>query len=462
MAAWIGLQLRVRYLDTLERRQRQPAAPASAPAQPTDAEPAASANAFVYRANNLRNGHVDGPSPIALQLLWKWIDPEDELAMMCSSVAAHGDWIYGATATLTGTKSSGAIFCLNARTGQPRWSPVFAFQNERGAEEQFKGFFSSPAITSDGGSLIIGEGLHLDRNSALICIDTATGAIRWRVQTPLHLESSPAIEGDVVVIGAGSIERASDGKVAPGDNPGFVLAVRISDGQELWRYPVNDPECSPAIHDGVVYIGSGFNGKHVVALRIEPDDELKARGVGRELWRTPTPHPVLSAITVHGDLLLFGCGDGDYLRAGPNGAVIAIDRHTGQVRWQTSTQTIGASVLSPVAVRGDAAVVGVGNGEVVSLNLADGTLRWRQRVTDAGGVNAGCAVTDEHIYSLTSDGWLAVLRASDGALLERHFVNEPSRPGELGMSFSAPLVVGGRVYVGSETGGVRAFSGATP
>ena len=37
--------------------------------------------------------------------------------------------------------------------------------------------------------------------------------------------------------------------------------------------------------------------------------------------------------------------------------------------------------------------------------------------------------------------------------------NHESKPGELGLTFSSPLVSGGRVFVGSETGGLRCYVG---
>jgi len=38
-------------------------------------------------------------------------------------------------------------------------------------------------------------------------------------------------------------------------------------------------------------------------------------------------------------------------------------------------------------------------------------------------------------------------------------INTRGKPGELGLTISSPTLVGGRVYVGSETGGLRAFTG---
>ena len=125
-----------------------------------------------------------------------------------------------------------------------------------------KPIFSSPTLTADGKRLLIGEGLHDDSDSRLLCINAETGKLEWQIQTPLHVESSPAVHGDLVVVGAGSIE-GSDRK--PKGHPGMVIAARISDGTKLWEHQVNDPESSPAISaDGqAVYIGSGFQGNAV-------------------------------------------------------------------------------------------------------------------------------------------------------------------------------------------------------
>ena len=63
------------------------------------------------------------------------------------------------------------------------------------------------------------------------------------------------------------------------------------------------------------------------------------------------------------------------------------------------------------------------------------------------------------IIAEARDACHGLYHAKTGATLERHYVNDRSRPGELRLSVSAPLVAGWRLYVGSETGGVRALHG---
>jgi outer membrane protein assembly factor BamB len=123
------------------------------------------------------------------------------------------------------------------------------------------------------------------------------------------------------------------------------------------------------------------------------------------------------------------------------------------------------AVLGRIAVHGGLAVAPVRNGEIVAIDLAASgpdRILWRQRVHGAIPVLAGPALTESRVYAVSQDGWLAVLDARTGRLLEKHQLNTPGKPGEMGLSISSPTLAGGRLYVGSETGGLRCFGPAKP
>jgi outer membrane protein assembly factor BamB len=238
-----------------------------------------------------------------------------------------------------------------------------------------------------------------------------------------------------------------------------VLAVRISDGKELWHHPVNDPESSPAIaDDGTVYIGSGFNGNAVVALRIEPDEELRRQNLPRQIWRADAPYPVTGDITLTDDLVIVGAGNGDYVYANPQpaGVVLGLDRKNGRVRFSTPMPD---AVLGAIASREGKLICPVRNGEVVALDAKEGKPLWRQRISGDAAVLGGTAFTGKYVYAISRDGYLAVLDASNGQMIEKTFVNEEGKPGELGLCLSSPTVAVGRVFIGSETGGLRCYAG---
>lgn len=410
---------------------------------------------LVYRVNYQRSGHQDGPSPTNLAMLWEF--REDD-TMVLSSPLVSGKFVYCATAYLDPPGTYGSVFCVNVDTGRKVWE---TFLKSASPKRDFMGFFSSPAITPDGKSLIIGQGLHTDAKAELVCLDAASGRVKWLVPTPLHVESSPAIYGDIVIVGVGAIETGDDHK-PKGDpkgkgHPGYVLGVRISDGKELWRFPVIDPESSPAIHDGIAFIGSGLNGGGVVALKIA-DGLTQAE---RLVWKTDTPFPATGSITLYEDTVLIGCGNGDFVFAAPDpkGMVMALDRKTGKVRW---TASMPDAVLGTIAVRDGVAICPIRNGEIVALDLkAGGKELWRQRISKRSPALAGPAFTGTHVYATTSDGYMSVLNAADGKIVEQIYINHKSKPGELGLTFSSPLISGGRVFVGSETGGLRCYIGRT-
>jgi len=445
----------VRLAKTLAAEARSPEPAASTQAAAT--KPASVDKALYFRGGPARSGYLGGASPLKLTMLWAY---SQEYAMFWSTPLIRGDRVYAAICTLDPPESYGSVVCLDATTGKVVWVAEM-----KDADRDFGGFFSSPALTADGKSLVIGQGLHPDYDSELVCLDAATGAVKWLIDCPLHIESSPAIAGDIVVVGAGAVEDPKTHTPKPHSdpkkdkNPGYVMAARISTGKIIWTHPVNDPESSPAVADGVAYIGSGFNGNAVTALRLsETDEQLNSDALPREIWKTKTPFPATGAITLAGDLVLVGCGNGDYVFQAPEpaGAVMAIDRKTGKVRW---TQTMSDGVLGPIAVRGNTAIVPVRNGDVAALDLGaeDQASRvlWKTVARKGSRVLAGAAFTGSHAYLVTHDGYLVVMDARNGEVVESLYVN--ADPGEMGMSIASPMVVGGRVYVGSETGGLRCY-----
>jgi outer membrane protein assembly factor BamB len=388
-----------------------------------------------------------GPSPVQLKPRWSFL-PEE--TMFLSSPVVAGQRVFAAGCQSDLGSYVGLLACIDAETGKPHW------QVTQVAGDVLRPFFSSPALTRDGKYLLIGQGLHADSDCSLLCFEAATGRFRWAVKTALHIESSPAIFGDLAVVGVGAIE-GKDGRAV--SDPGYVMAVRISDGKELWRQPVNDPESSPAIDaDGMIYIGSGFNGNAVVALRGDSEDKLRERKLDRIVWRTALAQPVTSAVTLMGDLVIVGAGDGNIVQSNQNahGTVAALDRKTGDIRWQTPFDD---AVLGVIAGRGDTLICPSRTGEVTALSLKDGRVLWRSRISGKAPVLAGCACTGQRIYAVSSDGYLAVLAPQDGKVLGKTYLNDHAKPGS-GLSLSSPTVMGGRVIVGSETGGLRCFEGS--
>ena len=412
----------------------------------------------IFRGGPKRLGSIGSAPKGNLRLAWdyypSWIDDDgtvevEDSAMILSSPVVHGNRVYAASCVLDPPDSYGIVFCVDANTGETLWSV------DQVEGEELKGFFSSPAVTADGKYLIVGQGLHPDTNCRLVCIDTETGKVHWTVSTKLHLESSPAIENGVVYIGAGAIEDPATHK--PISHTGYVMAVNIADGQLKWRYDVADPESSPIVKDGIVYIGSGFNGKAVVALRTGTDEELKKAGQNRLLWKTDAPYPITGAVTYVDGNIIVGGGNGDFVFRDPNpaGVVMSLEAKTGKIRWQSKMPD---AVLGAVAA-GKYLICPVAAGKVIALDPQSGKEVWSRVISGKAPVLAGVAVSEGSVYAVSHDGYMAKLSLETGDIQEKIYINADNKPGEQGLSISSPMVANGNIFVGSETGGLRCYIG---
>ena len=425
-----------------------PAEPASIAANaPKEIAPAVVESSPAATQDFCRAQYKGGPSPAGLTPAWSY-KPEGTLFLGTPAMAGRRLYVAGCQSDLGGY--TGLFACLDLDTGKPVWEMTQA------GSEPLRPFFSSPAVSADGKYVLIGQGLHQDRDCSLLCFEAATGRQVWAVKTALHIESSPAIYGAIAVVGAGAIEGA-DGKAA-GD-PGFVFGVRITDGKLLWKQPVNDPESSPAIDEnGMVYIGSGCNGQAVVAIRSASDADLEQKKLERVAWRTSVAYPMLAPVTLASNLVIAAGGNGDMVHSGqnPQGVVVALNREDGKVLWQTKLED---AVLGAVAFQDGRLVCPVRNGEVAALAISDGHILWRARVSGNAPVLCGCAVTRDRAYALSNDGYLAALAIADGKVLEKLYLNDQSQTGT-GLSISSPQVFDNRILVGSETGGLRCLQGS--
>jgi outer membrane protein assembly factor BamB len=119
------------------------------------------------------------------------------------------------------------LYSLNAITGKVRW--------------HFEGLLhvdTSPVVA--GGRVYAGSGISRRlRRTEAFCLDARTGRPLWRTPTDLPVWGSPVVEGGQVFFGLGNgrLERSVDPPARPA---GALLCLDAATGKVRWRCPAGD------------------------------------------------------------------------------------------------------------------------------------------------------------------------------------------------------------------------------
>jgi outer membrane protein assembly factor BamB len=218
------------------------------------------------------------------------------------------------------------IYALNASTGVKQWS--FAAGNV---------VISSPAVAN--GVVYIGSDDH-----NMYALNASTGTKLWSYATGSFVESSPAVVNGVVYFGS---------------HDGNIYALNANTGAKLWSYTTGGPIFpSPVVANGVVYItgnANTINGAYnVYALNAS---------TGVLLWSYANDAGDSSPAVANG-MVYIGSADG---------YVHALNASTGAQVWRYNPD---AEVYTPPAVANGVVYVGSLNGTVYALNASTGAKLW--------------------------------------------------------------------------------------
>lgn len=242
--------------------------------------------------------------------------------------------------------------------------------------------------------------------------------------------------------------------VYPSAGPTAIPAVK-------WTFKAAGPiVTSPAIEDGVVYVGS-MSG-HMYAID---------RQTGHEKWNFKSSRPIASSPAV---------ADGALYFVSSAGSLAALDVATGQPKWvyaieyerkfeaqglhgyppqkQTIPDAWDVFTSSPAVANGKV-YFGSGDGNVYAVDAQSGVLQWKFATGDV--VHASPAVANDTVYV---GSWDSRLYALDAATGQQKWAFEggqdPAVHNQVGFQ-SSPAVVDGTVYVGSRDAHVYALDAAT-
>jgi len=217
---------------------------------------------------------------------------------------------------------------------------------------------------------------------------------------------------------------------------------------------------SPAIVDGVVYVGSNDGKLYAVNEQ-----------TGRAMWSFPTEARISSSPAVDHGLIYFGSYDGNFY---------AVETATGKLRWKfrnagerryAATHLHGSMpagetmpdpfdvYLSSPAVYEGKVYFGSGDGNIYSLDASTGALKWKFQTGDV--VHASPAIADGRLYIGSWDSYLYALDAATGKEFWRFKTGEDADiHNQVGIQSSA-TVAGGLVYFGCRDSNLYALDAVT-
>ncbi|OPC78011.1 serine/threonine protein kinase [Embleya scabrispora] len=242
---------------------------------------------------------------------------------------------------------------------------------------------------------------------------TPGSARTWRFTTGGWVHSSPAVADGVVYVG--SLDNR-------------LYALEVATGAKKWAFPTGGGiTSSPAVARGLVYVGS-------------TDENLYALDVATGLvkWRFPTEGKVASSPAVADGIVYIGSEDQH---------VYALNADTGTMKW---SYPMGHVYTWP-AVADGVVYVGSNDQNLYAIDAAGGVKKWA--FPAAGAVNAPPRVAGGVVYVGSEDKNVYAIDAATGAKKWSY------RTG--GKVDSSPAVAGGVVYVGSDDKNLYAVDAAT-
>lgn len=254
-----------------------------------------------------------------------------------------------------------------------------------------------------------------------------------------------------------------------------VVARDLTDGTQRWSVPrVSSPSVTPALAqvDGAWWLlyTEGRDAKStLVGLRLDAEGAL-----GAKLASSPAPSPIpgssvtesvpaspakpllaLKATARTGVTVV----DETAVVNDEDGILYALDLSADQQLW---TRPIGPTAFfaTPAAADGAVFVRDVrdpAHTQLLSVDLADGSLRWRVPL-QAIGAGPGITVDNGIVLTPMTDSSIHAYSAEDGHLLWANRAIRPSTVGPVSIGFWSSLAAAdGVVYAAGASGGVYAL-----
>lgn len=176
-----------------------------------------------------------------------------------------------------------------------------------------EGLGSPPAVTDDT-AYVAATGGGYRHDQGLLAIDLEDGSRRWKAMSSTGTATAPTLGENTVYVSNIDTDRE-------------VLAIDATDGSERWRFETGQHTSTPAVSDGLVYVGDG-ESETVYALDSD---------TGEMVWSVETDSTMRVAPTVVSDTV--------YVPS-RGGRLYALDADDGTERWTSNLVGLAEETIS--------------------------------------------------------------------------------------------------------------------
>ena len=278
---------------------------------------------------------------------------------------------------------NGYLFSLFANSGKENWR--FNLGRDLPYSWGFDYYVSSPVIENK--IIYIGSG-----NGIFYSINVDNGTVKWEFNCNSRIRSTAAIADKFVLFGDmdgrfyalnrdnGSLvwkfkveginydnskfgfDRKSimssaaifKNNVVFGSRDGNLYDLDVQTGKEIWKvsHGTSWIITSPAVHDGVVYVGSSD-------ARFEQAIDLRT---GKEIWKTNSIQAVWSSPAITENHVCFG----DF-----SGTLFSLDRKTGKENW--NIKLMNSFIVSSPVIINKRILIGGDDGNLYCIKVKNDT-----------------------------------------------------------------------------------------
>jgi len=195
------------------------------------------------------------------------------------------------------------------------------------------------------------------------------------------------------------------------DTGGTIIGIDADKGRKLWKFDTDLAPITGLAGNGQILIATSRDGD-IIAYR-ETDDELELA------WETRVVSEIRATPVIDNDQVFVRSVDGK-LRS------LAIA--DGSEQWVVSRRVPALSLTgnSKPLVHGELVLAGFDDGKLIAYDRASGKIRWESTISVPGGrteierlvdVDGNFVIRDGVIYVASFQGRLAAIQAASGDLL---------------------------------------------